>query len=390
MIKRPVLVLILLILVMQHIAAQDEKQALDLAVDRIGNKFLSDQLSPGLSIGVYSKGESYFYNFGTTETGKNSPPTSNTIYEIGSITKTFTSFILANAVLENKVRLEDDIRKYIKGDYPNLEYSGHPIRLVYLANTTSLLPDWLPELPAEMKGLSPDSALAVKTKFYRNLTRADFFKALHKVKLDTIPGFNRKHSNAAAQLLAYILEDVYKMSMEKLIEKYITGPFKMTNTAFINSEKNKSLAKGYTSSNTKAVYEFVMPYFQYAGGLGSTTADLIRYIEMLLDKTNKAAALSLQKTADMSVSSGKVIAMKPDRVANPTVYSAALNWFKYHPDVNNLQIWADGGTNGFNSYVVIYPFKNAGVVVLANRSDEKTFRSLPGIASEISKALKQK
>jgi CubicO group peptidase (beta-lactamase class C family) len=71
-------------------------------------------------------------------------PSQNTVYEIGSITKTFVSFYLANAVLEHKVSLDDDIRKYLKESYPNLEYNGAPIQLVHLANTTSLLPDWLP------------------------------------------------------------------------------------------------------------------------------------------------------------------------------------------------------------------------------------------------------
>jgi CubicO group peptidase (beta-lactamase class C family) len=297
--------------------------------------------------------------------------------------------MLAIAVLQHKVNLEDDIRKYLKESYPNLEYEGHPIKLVHLANTTSLLPDWLPELPAEMKGLSPDSALDIKIDHYKKLDKQDLFRALHQFKPDTIPGTRRYHSNAGAQLLAYILEDVYKTPMDKLISKHITGPYKLTGTSFIN-KGTKGLATGYAASGKESIYEYAMPYFRYAGGMGSTTNDLVKYIQLLLDKNNPASALALKKTAEISAASGKAVAMRPEGIASPETYSTALNWFKYQPSENYAQIWSDGGTNGFNSYVVIYPYTNSGVVILSNRASEKIFRSLPGVAARISKEIGKK
>ncbi len=375
------LIIILLISFSNALPAQVNEGRLDSLVTKLGNGFLQNKPSFGLSIGVNSNGRNYFYDFGTT--GKQAVPTAQTMYEIGSVTKTFISYILANAVIEQRVKLSDDIRKYIKGSYPNLEYNGNPIRLVNLANTTSLLPDWLPELPEIMKNMPADSALELKIKLYKPLARQDFFKELHKIKLDTIPGSVRKHSNAAAQLLAYILEDLYRMPMEELIKKYITGPCKMHNTGFINSNKNKQLAEGHTGNGKAATYEFEMPYFKNAGGLVSTTADLNSYVKMLMDTTNPASLLCLKKTADINASSGKVEVLQADSRVDPGIYSVGLAWFMYRPEANRLQIWADGGTNGFNSYVVLYPYKKTAVVLLANRSDEKTFRALPGIAYAI-------
>jgi D-alanyl-D-alanine-carboxypeptidase/D-alanyl-D-alanine-endopeptidase len=369
---------------------QDKRLALDSTIKKLGNSFITDKQAVGLSIGVYTDNNAYFYNFGSIQKDNIILPSQNTVYEIGSITKTFVSFILANAVLEHRVNLDDDIRKYLKESYPNLEYKGAPIKLVHLANTTSLLPDWLPELPTEMKNLSADSALLLKISYYNKLTSKDFFKALHTVKLDTIPGTKRYHSNAGAQLLAYILEGVYKMPIESLFKKYITAPYKMSETFFLKSKEMEKTATGYTASGKKAVYESVMPYFKYAGGLGSTTHDLVNYIKLYLDTTNQAASFCLKKTVDIEAASGKLVKMRPDNTATPDVYSAALSWFKYRPSVSSSQIWADGGTNGFNSYLVIYPQLNSGVVVLANKSDEKIFRALPGIAYEISKLLDQK
>lgn len=379
--------LCLLAFCLQHTIAQTKKEKIDSLTEKLATDFMKNRSAVGLSIGIFNKGETHFYNFGSTSTDQKQQPTSHTIYEIGSITKTFVSLILANAVIENKVSLDDDIRKYLKGDYPNLEYNGHPIRLVHLANTSSLLPDWLPGLPAAMKGLSEDSALAIKTKFYERLTQKDFMNALHQVKLDTIPGSKRYHSNSDGQLLAYILEDVYKMPMDQLIRQYITLPNQMNNTAFIGSATQTGLATGYTSGGKKAAYEFLMPYFKNAGGLGSSTEDLTRYIKMLLDEKNAAAVLSLKKTIEVDASTGKIVPLRPEHTATPDVYSAALNWFKYQPEANQLQIWSDGGTNGFNAYLVMYPYIQSGIVLLANKSDEKIFRSLPGIAAQFSELL---
>jgi serine-type D-Ala-D-Ala carboxypeptidase/endopeptidase len=368
--------------------SQTGPDSLTLLIDQLGNDLVKEEKAIGLSIGVFNNGKTSFYNFGSTQKSGTVTPTQNTVYEIGSITKTFVSYILALAVLQHKVNLDDDIRKYLKESYPNLEYDGHPIKLVHLANTTSLLPDWLPELPAAMKGLLPDSALDIKINYYKELNKQDLFKALHQVKLDTIPGARRYHSNAGAQLLAYILEDVYKTSIDRLIRKNITGAYQMAATSFIKPN-TKDLATGYTESGKESIYEYAMPYFQYAGGMGSTTTDLVKYIQLLLDHSNSASLLALKKTVDISAATGKVVTMRPDSIAAPEIYSAALNWFKYQPTVNYVQIWADGGTNGFNSYLVIYPYTNSGIVILTNRSTEKIFRSLPGIASQISKAMKK-
>lgn len=105
---------------------QVNKDSLDVHIKNLGQDLMKEKQSVGLSIGVYNDGKTYFYNFGTTEKGKETNVTENTVYEIGSITKTFMSFLLAKAVTEKKVTLNDDIRKYLDGEYPNLEYSNKP------------------------------------------------------------------------------------------------------------------------------------------------------------------------------------------------------------------------------------------------------------------------
>src|SRR5580704_17581349 len=94
----------------------------------------------GISIGVIQNGKPFTYNYGTVDKRRQELPSSRSYYEIGSIIKTFTCLLLAKAVTEHKLFLQDDVRKFLDGDFSNLQYQGQPLRLVDLASYTSALP----------------------------------------------------------------------------------------------------------------------------------------------------------------------------------------------------------------------------------------------------------
>lgn len=364
--------LIIFIVLSYTTFGQTKKVNTDTLVKKLGETFMKEKQAVGLSIGVYNNGVTSFYNFGTIEKGKLIQPTQNTVYEIGSLTKAFVSLILANAVIEKKVTLNDDIRKYLDGSYPNLEYQNQPITLEQLANTTSGIPNWLPATPKEITNAPPDSSVFLRDKIYGTYTDKDFYTALHKVELDTIPGFKTRHSNAAAQLLSYILEKVYATSIENLVEKYVLKPNKMGNTSFLASKSNnKALAIGYNENGNKMPY-FTTAYMKGVGGLNSTTANLINFIKLQLDKRNKAIALTQKESF------------------NAGYYTVGLSWFKYRHDNGKHQLWTDGGTYGFVSYVVFYPEINSGVVVLSNESDDSAPGKLSDIAYKIFDLMQKK
>lgn len=85
------------------------KARIDSTIQQQGTAFVQEKSRVGLSIGVVRNGQMQFYNFGTMEKGKSLLPTQNTIYEIGSISKTVGSLLLAKAVVEKRVQLDDDI-----------------------------------------------------------------------------------------------------------------------------------------------------------------------------------------------------------------------------------------------------------------------------------------
>jgi serine-type D-Ala-D-Ala carboxypeptidase/endopeptidase len=347
------------------ISGQTRQANTDTLVTRLGETFMKDKQAVGLSIGVYNNGAVAFYNFGTTEKEKAIRPTENTVYEIGSVTKGFVSLILANAVIEKKVNLDDDIRKYLAGSYPNLEYEKKPITLEQLANTTSGIPNWLPATPAAITDAPADSTAFLRERIYGRYTDNDFYAALHKVELDTIPGFKTRHSNAAAQLLTYILETVYATSIDNLVKKYVLEPNKMDNTSFLASKSNsKSLAIGYDGKGNRMPY-FNTRYMKGVAGLNSTTADLLKFIRLQLGKKDKAIVLTQKESF------------------NAGYYSIGFNWLTYKHDNGHHQVWTDGGTYGFVSYIVFYPEINSGVVLLSNVCDDSAPGKLGNIAYQI-------
>jgi D-alanyl-D-alanine-carboxypeptidase/D-alanyl-D-alanine-endopeptidase len=344
------------------------KTALDVVVHPPALVFMNSGIRAGLSIGIIKDGRTYLYNYGTTEKGGNQLPTGNSVYELASITKTFSSALLARAVLEKKVKLDDDIRLYLNGDYPNLEYKGAPIKLINLANLTSGLPNWMPDSREIFSKANPDSIPYILDAIHKKYTRANLYRDLHNVKLDTVPGAVTRHCNTAAQLLGYIMERVYGTPLETVLKKQITGLLKMKNTAFLAADKlPANLVKGYDGKGR------VMPFILWedlrvAASLSSGTADMLKYMAYQMDENKADVMLSHQPT------NGK-----------PETSAIALNWKINMTDKGQRKISHTGGSLGFSTYMVFYPDQKTGIVLLSNEADPATQGELISLADKIIK-----
>jgi D-alanyl-D-alanine-carboxypeptidase/D-alanyl-D-alanine-endopeptidase len=320
----------------------------------------------GLSIGVLKDGKTYAFNYGTVEKGKKRLPTSDTLYQIASITKTFTGTLLAQAVLEKKVKFDDDVRKYLDGEYPNLEFQGHPIQLGYLVNHNSGLPFNLPDIP-ENRPPFPTMSPATQ-KMLANYTRRDFLSDLHKVELRTNPGEKFSYSNSAAVLLSIVLERIYHMPYEKIVEHKITRPLGMKNTTIsMNSSQKRRLARGY-DENGELVPE-TPEILLGAAALKSTVADLLNYASWELAESDPAVKLSHQSRF----------------IVNDN-YSVGLNW-QMIKSGSYRRIWQDGSAPGFLSLCVTFPEMGMAVIGLANEDDRVSSHALSVAVDKITKAL---
>ncbi|MFD2718113.1 serine hydrolase [Hymenobacter monticola] len=343
-------------------AAATTPAALDAAVQRIGNAFMQQPARVGLSVGIIKDGQTQFYNFGTIEKGKSPAPTQNTAYEIGSISKTFGSLLLARAVVEKRVKLTDDVRQYLPGKYPNLAFAGQPVQLLHLANTTSGLPDNVPDRSADYQRANPDSIPFLMAEALKHYSKENFLEDLRQVKLTAAPGLAPRHSNAAAQLLGYVLENVYKRPFFELVATYINKPLRLQATA------QGPLPVGYNEHGTP------MPRYNVAtmyasGGLQYSTADMTKYLQHQINETDAAVALTHRPAWG-----------QPDEDA------VGLNWVISKTVDSQRLLDHTGGTFGFASYCALYPGLKFGIVLLSNESDRGTQGSLRAMAEEVLEA----
>ena len=327
------------------------RDRLDSAVHQATVDLLSRSRAVGLSIGVLSAdGSVRSYGYGSTSLERATLPTPRTRYAIASITKTFTATLLAQAVVEGRLRLDDDIRRYLPGDYPNLVFAGQAIRLSHLITHLSGLPRNF-----------PDSAVATSAA-----DRDRFYRELHRVVLDTIPGARLSYSNAAAQLLGYILEGVYEQPLEALVSARITRPLKMLDTkiALTRSERAQ-MARGYDSAGAPVnASRFVS--LQAAGALTSTVADMVRYLRWHAADRDSAIRLTHQPSLTMGS------------------YSVGLNWQMMEGNGRHT-IWQDGGLPGYTSLAAFSPELHVGVVLLSTGRDYTSGLSV--LASRVLAAL---
>ncbi len=318
------------------------KTKLDSSVQKAVTAYMSNENVSGLSVGVIQNGNMFSYNFGETKKGNKQLPSNETIYEIGSITKTFTGIILANAIQEGKVKLTDDIRKYLKGDYSNLQFDGHPIEIVHLSNHTSRLPSD-PKIYNTNK--SPyDPAIAFDEKVIIDI--------LQHTELDTIPGTKIEYSNFAVCLLGNILEEIYDQPYEKLLQKYIFEPNKMGQSKItFNTADFKNYSQGYDVEGNETKY-WRNKLAEPAGGIRSTIRDMLLYAKAQLEaKEETANWLSHQLT-----------------IGNKT-RGKGLCWGISSTKKNYL-VWShDGGTDGFSSLCLIYPELNSAIILLTNNGN---------------------
>jgi serine-type D-Ala-D-Ala carboxypeptidase/endopeptidase len=332
--------------------AQLAPKSIDSVMVRWGNELVQDTVMRSLSVGIVSAKGQWAYHFGPDKPG------SQSVYEIGSVTKTFTSFVLAMAVREGKCNWQDDVRKYLPGSFPLMEYGGQPVRLIHLANTSTALPDNLP-----------------------GNTVQTFLDTLQKIRPDTIPGTRVRHSNVAARLLVLVLQQIYAKPIAKLIQERILIPLGMQDTHF--AEMNPTAQMPGFDANGKAAAVLRDSIWNGVGAMRSTVGDMMRYMQMLLTQQNADARTVLTPTIAIGAANNTVLNVPVKDTIDASRYFISLNWLHYHPSKNSYRIWTDGGTNGFRSYTVFYPDSGIAFVMLSNRTGPQVLDKLYRLGEKI-------
>jgi CubicO group peptidase (beta-lactamase class C family) len=325
-----------------------------------------------ISIGVCYQKEKYSGHYGSLEKGGTNKPSDQTIYEIGSVTKTMIGTLVAKAELENKLSIEDDIRNYLLEEYPNLEYSGEPIKIKHLITHTSRLPYFLPLSAGALFSTLTDSIPFLLDTILSNYSKTQFFADLHDIVIDTTPGTRYAYSNAGAEIVGYILTKVYNKSLDELIKEYYGAEHGMSNTGItISPDDTKNIALGRWLDNDLYSPRLKNPLWGAAGNVQSTSIDLLNYMELQLDQTNPV----IRKAQTVLYTDGK---------RNKIAYYWKIN----EEENEGLTYSHHGGTPGMQNWMYLFPDYDLGISVITNQSGLQTAGRLANLIQQLFDTLK--
>jgi CubicO group peptidase (beta-lactamase class C family) len=331
----------------EAVAPQEKRTniaALDRKTDSLSKTFLSNNKAASIAVGVLTNGNLHSYGYGETVIGNKTAPTKFTLYEIGSISKTFTGILLAYFAQQEIVKLDDPVNKYLPDSIPELSYNGKKVTLASLSNHSS----GLPRLPGNMfEG-------ADMMNPYKNYDEQKLFRFLKNFKLQREPGAQYDYSNLAVGLLGTILERVSGKSYEQLVKEIITEPLEMSNTRLTLTESGKqNFAQAY--NRDRAVNSWEFQALAAAGGIRSCVRDMLLYAKAQLDGGNtplaKAIALSHQLTFEKD---GKRV---------------GLGWH-FVTSKGKKYVFHNGQTGGYCSALVVNPETKNAVVMLTNSTTD--------------------
>ncbi len=325
------------------------KTRLDTVVHQAALAYLKDNNRVGFSLGFIANKNRHQYHYGETAPGSGVLPSSTSIYEIGSITKTFTGVLVAHAVKEGKMDLKADIRNYLPGNFPNIQYpNGDPVKLIYVLAHVAMFPNSFVDDPTG-----------------KPTTEAYFLDQLHQVKLDSLKEFKYAYSNVGYQLVGYMLENIYKMSFDELVQKYIAKPLRMTHTKVSYPLLDQpQLLKGFNATKTES--KSISASFPAAGALRSTLPDMLNYLNYQMEAKDSVVKFTHK------ITSGDI-----DKGAHGIQWAIGKLWnWDYY-------LQTDGGTYGFRSFCMIYPDDQLSFIVLSNQTDNNAGGGLYRVTAAI-------
>jgi D-alanyl-D-alanine-carboxypeptidase/D-alanyl-D-alanine-endopeptidase len=302
-------------------------------------KAARDRIAAGihqtLIFGVVDGDHSEVVAFGTLDDGK--APDGDTVYEIGSITKTFTATLLARAVLAGRVTLDTPVAQLLP-DFKIPSRGAKEITLGEIATQHSGLPR-LPSNQLPKDGLDP----------YADYDAAKLKAFLAGYQLPRDPGATYEYSNLGFGLLGYALAQSEHTTWSAMTDETILKPLGMTMSGAVLSDAMRAhLAPGHDNLGN-AVKNWDFDVLAGAGAIRSTANDLLRYLKasMGIDPSPLAAAMKLAQAPLSEMN-------KTSRIG--------LAWMTSRTGI----IWHNGGTGGYRSYLGFTADRQHGVIILSN------------------------
>lgn len=323
-------------------------QPLPAFIDSLGQRLVAGHPG-GAVIGIVDDGQRTVAGFGAADT-VGTRPTARTLFEIGSITKTFTGLLLAEAIERGAVQLSDPATRYLPDTLNGPMHERGPITLGQLVTHRS----GLPRLPANLQPI-PDP-----TDPYAHYTVGDLYAFLDGYRPARPPDSAYAYSNLGMGLLGHVLARRADTSYAALVQQRIATPLGLADTRItLTADPQRRFARGYNPAGAPTP-PWHLPALAGAGALRSTAADMLTYLRAHLAPPDTTRLGRARQRATTPVA--------PADLGDNAAFAGTRIGYGWHvtPRDGQTITWHNGGTGGFSSFAGFNRATGHGVVVLVS------------------------
>ena len=295
----------------------------------------------GLVVGfIDGRGHREYFCQGTTAKDGGRPVDEDSVYEIGSISKAFTSILLADMVLKGEIGLDDPAQDHLPEGVAVPTRNDAEITLEHLATHTSAIA----RMPTNFKPADPGNP-------YADYTVDDMYEFISGYTLTRDIGAKYEYSNLGAGLLGHILSLKAGKSYERLMVERICDVLGMDSTVITFTDELKTrLARGHNAKGE--VPNWDIPTLAGAGAIRSTARDMLTFLAANLGVETSPLAEAMDMTHTPRVEAGKTM-------------TVGLGWH-IRDNGRTRIVWHNGGTGGYRTFCGFIKEQKTGVVILSN------------------------
>ncbi len=351
-------------------AAQANDSLLDETVSFTGEILYLESKVPALVIGAIRNGQTAIYGFGRRTDDVDETPNADTLLRLGSITKVFTGQVLASLAADGKLGFADPLTKYVPSFASKA--SARPIRLIDLVTHSAGLPREVPREPGP-----PDNPFAT-------ITLEAFGNWLKTNPLLFDPGTSILYSNFGFDLLAAALAAAAAKPYPEVLAARITRPLGLADATFAPSAAQaKRVLQGHNFDGKPLPDVPTGSVIVGSGGLYSTPANLLRWLQWHLDRFSQDGAQErLLDHAAYLWRDGLNAVVGMDESGH--MDAMGLGWVVMRPEGDRpLILQKAGGLQGIFSYIAFAPAHDIGVFVAINKFDFGAGLNMAKVANDL-------
>ena len=320
-------------------------------VDAIANRYVK----VGAMVGIINKQqEKLVFSYGTKSLNTNDPPDANTVFDIGSITKTFTAILTAKMYLDGDFQDEIVAHYLPPGEVTLPEKDSVQINFAHLLSHSSGLPR-SPCMEGSPYPLPP--GYDIENPYAAYTTEQVYDYLTNYCTLEFTPGTWWNYSNTGVGLVGHVLGIIDGTDYETILTRDIFDVLSMNNSSlFLTDGQKNNQALGHDTNNKIVPFFTANDIFQGAGMIKSSLNDMFKYLEANIGLTISPLRNAMDLTYQKVLHQG-------------SMGDQGLAWWILDLDDGQKIIYSGGNTNGHSSFIAFNQTESTGVIILFNSSN---------------------